>query len=577
MQDNEMSKHTSEADEEQSLRQRAEAMLKLTASSVLAGRTPEETEQLFHELQVHQIELEMRNEELRRAQEALVESQTRYFDLYHLAPVGYLTVSEKGIIEEANLTTAVMLKVTRSEVVNQPLSRFILPEDQDIYYLCRHKLIETGTPQVCELRLLRSNNGNVSFWARLETAMVPESVNNGNPLFHVVISDITERKRVQDVQAARARLVEYSVNSSMHDFLTATLDEAEALTGSSIGFYHFLEADQQTLALQAWSTNTVNHMCSAEGEGQHYDVAEAGVWVDCIRRQRAVIHNNYRLLPHRKGLPAGHAPVERELVVPVFRDKQIVAILGVGNKAVDYTVEDEKVVSMLADLAWDIVERKRAEEQLKVSLQEKEVLLQELYHRTKNNMNVIISLLQLQATHIKDNELRLAFVEAQNRIRSMALVHQKLYQSKNLSNINLQEYISDLANFLLHSYKISANRIKIIEDLEPVPVVIDTAIPCGLILNELITNSLKHAFPGDRAGEIKISLHKNSDEKITLEVADNGVGLATDFDPQQAGTLGLRTIFRLTEYQLRGKVTYNTESGTAYRITFKDNLHQPRV
>jgi len=132
-----------------------------------------------------------------------------------------------------------------------------------------------------------------------------------------------------------------------------------------VGFYHLLSADQRSLSLQAWSTRTVEVFCSAQGSGRHYSLDEAGVWVDCVRQRGPVVHNDYATLPHKKGLPEGHAPVLRELVVPILRDGRIVAILGVGNKATDYTDEDVSTVTYLADIAWEIARRKQAEEALR--------------------------------------------------------------------------------------------------------------------------------------------------------------------------------------------------------------------
>jgi PAS domain S-box-containing protein len=176
--------------------------------------------------------------------------------------------------------------------------------------------------------------------------------------------DITARKRAENILQARLRLLESANSRTVDELLTAALDEIEALTGSAIGFYHFLEADQKTLSLQNWSTNTLQNMCTATGKGSHYDVAQAGVWVECIHERHAVIHNDYASLPNRKGLPEGHAPVVRELVVPIFRGNQIKAIIGVGNKAANYGASDIEVISQLGDFSWDIVERKRAEEAL---------------------------------------------------------------------------------------------------------------------------------------------------------------------------------------------------------------------
>lgn len=179
--------------------------------------------------------------------------------------------------------------------------------------------------------------------------------------------DITDRKRAEKIQAAQLRLIKYATDNTTMEFLRTFLDEAEAITESEIGFYHFLEEDQQTLSLQTWSSNTLKGMCTATGAGLHYPVSEAGVWVDCIRQRRPVVHNDYAALPHRKGLPEGHVPVIRELVVPVFRAEKIVAILGVGNKRTDYDEHDVSVIQQLANLAWETVTHKRAEEALRES------------------------------------------------------------------------------------------------------------------------------------------------------------------------------------------------------------------
>jgi PAS domain S-box-containing protein len=176
--------------------------------------------------------------------------------------------------------------------------------------------------------------------------------------------EIRVRSRTERVITARLRLLEFAATHPLDELLETTINEAEALTGSSIGFYHFLGTDQKTLSLQNWSTRTKAEFCKAEGKGLHYDVAQAGVWVDCIRQRRPVIHNDYASLSHRKGMPPDHARLIRELVLPVFRGDSIVAIIGVGNKPHDYTVEDIEAVSFLADFAWEIAERKQAEEVL---------------------------------------------------------------------------------------------------------------------------------------------------------------------------------------------------------------------
>jgi PAS domain S-box-containing protein len=171
-------------------------------------------------------------------------------------------------------------------------------------------------------------------------------------------------QRRERVDRARLRLLEQAASSTLGELLTATLDLAEELTGSRIGFFHFVENDQSTLWLQAWSTHTIARMCTAGGTGSHYPLPQAGVWADCVRLGKPVVHNDYASLPARKGMPPGHAQVIRELTVPVIRDGRICAVLGVGNKPADYDDQDIVDVSALADLAWDIAARKRAEEAL---------------------------------------------------------------------------------------------------------------------------------------------------------------------------------------------------------------------
>ena len=177
-----------------------------------------------------------------------------------------------------------------------------------------------------------------------------------------IVQDITKRKQAGAVLEARVRLSEYALGHSLDELLTRTLDEAELLTGSTVGFFHFVEADQQTLFLQTWSTNTLRSMCTAESKEKHYSADKAGVWVDALRERRTVMHNDYESLPHRKGLPPGHAPVLRELVVPILRNNQVVALLGVGNKPDKYGPQDADCVFQLANLAWDIVLAKQAME-----------------------------------------------------------------------------------------------------------------------------------------------------------------------------------------------------------------------
>jgi PAS domain S-box-containing protein len=214
----------------------------------------------------------------------------------------------------------------------------------------------------------------------------------------VTFADITERRRNEVINAARLYLIEYAVSHSLDELLEETLNEAERLCRSVIGFYHFVEDDQVNLTLQNWSTRTKAEFCRADGKGMHYPINQAGVWVDCVHERKPVIHNDYQSLPHRKGMPEGHASVIRELVVPVIRDEKVVAILGVGNKPDDYIEADIEAVSLLADLAWEIVVRKQVEAELICQLSE----LQRWHDITLNREERILELKREVNTLLKE-------------------------------------------------------------------------------------------------------------------------------------------------------------------------------
>ncbi len=225
----------------------------------------------------------------------------------------------------------------------------------------------------------------------------------------------------------------------------------------------------------------------------------------------------------------------------------------------------------------NITERKLAEDALKISLKEKETLLRELYHRTKNNMQVISSMLALQAIGSGSEKVKSVFKDTTDKIKAMSLVHDKLYQSKDLSSINLKEYISELIQLFIQIREHKKTRISVNEKIDNINVLIDTAIPCGLIISELISNSLRHAFTESEEGTINISLSKNSEGVLELVFSDDGCGLAEDFDLNAPKNHGLKTMISLVEYQLRGNIEFKHEGGFVCVIKFTDNLYKPRV
>ncbi len=217
---------------------------------------------------------------------------------------------------------------------------------------------------------------------------------------------------------------------------------------------------------------------------------------------------------------------------------------------------------------WDITDRKMAEERLKASLLEKEVLLREIHHRVKNNLQIISSLLNLQSRHIQDEPSLDMFQESRHRVRSMALVHEKLYRSKDMARIDFCEYLKSLASHLFMSYGVNSAAVELDVDVKDVYLDINTSIPCGLIVNELVSNSLKHAFSGREKGKIRIVLQPENKDKFKLVVSDDGVGLPRSLDVLNTESLGLQLVTMLVE-QLQGTLSIERNHGTSFEIVFQ--------
>jgi PAS domain S-box-containing protein len=239
---------------------------------------------------------------------------------------------------------------------------------------------------------------------------------------------------------------------------------------------------------------------------------------------------------------------------------------------------DGHIVRM--EIATDITDRKIAEEKIKASLREKEVLLREIHHRTKNNMQVISSLISLQAEQIEDKQYADKFNDSKNRIKSMALVHEKLYQTEDIANIDFNDYIETFANSLISFYEINTGKVHLKINVEDASLGIDTAIPCGLVINELLSNCLKHAFPEDRTGTVTVIFNKNKIEdglECNMVVSDNGIGIPEDLDIRKTKSLGLQLIITLVEHQLGGTIDLDRTNGTRFHIHFKGISYKKRI
>jgi two-component sensor histidine kinase len=232
----------------------------------------------------------------------------------------------------------------------------------------------------------------------------------------------------------------------------------------------------------------------------------------------------------------------------------------------------QELAQLSEELTVELAERRRAEDQARAALQEKEVLLKEIHHRVKNNLQVISSLLNLQSGLIQDPRITEAFKDSQNRVRSMALIHERLYQSENLAVIDFSDYVRNLAEHLLLSYGVGAENVTLDVEADTVFLDIDTAAPCGLMLNELVSNALKHAFPDNRKGQIQVGLCADQDGHLAITVDDDGVGFPKGVDAQSSNSLGLQLVHTLVR-QLDGHLEMHSGNGTTFSVTFPIPSH----
>ncbi|MBS3817917.1 PAS domain S-box protein [bacterium] len=228
----------------------------------------------------------------------------------------------------------------------------------------------------------------------------------------------------------------------------------------------------------------------------------------------------------------------------------------------------EKGEAQVMGILRDVTERKRAEEKIKKSLKEKEVLLKEVHHRVKNNMQVISSLLNLQASRIEDKKALESFKATQRRVHSMALVHDRLYKSEDFATLDFNQYIEQISTHLLRFYRDKMEKVKIQKDIKNVFIDINKAVPLGLIINELVSNSLKHAFPDDKKGEIKIKFHKK-DSQYELEISDNGIGFPEDLDFRKTPSMGMHLVSSLVD-QINGEIKLDRKPHPSFQITFQE-------
>ncbi|WP_144051442.1 PAS domain S-box protein [Geminocystis herdmanii] len=478
-------------------------------------------------------------EEVRLAQLRLKLSEQRFRSIFHQAAVGILQVSLPGKLALVNDKFSQLMGYSRDELVDMDFHSLIHPDDVSPTLTDLSSLL-VGNNATFEREIrLRCFNGEF-LWINLTMSVVWVSVDPS--YFIAVINDISDRKQAEEsLQQSEARL--NSVLSSLQDVVWSM-----SLPDLNL---RYINPACQILYGYSPADILMNRGILLEMVVPEYRQLVEDTWADIMEDYHlGVLQNEYGKnweLEYKIELSTGDTRWIRER---------------------SHIVYDQYARAISIDgISTDVTERHEAEEKLFKSLQEKEILLKEVHHRVKNNLYVISGLLNLQSSYIEDETVKNLFEDSQNRIQSMAVIHELLYQSDDLSEINFAEYINRLVSNLFLSYNHYHTGIQPVTHLQECYLSIETAIPAGLLINELVTNAFKHAFP-QREGEVTINLITNEEESIKLEVIDNGIGLPPNLDWEKNNSLGLRLV-RLLSQQLDAEIEVNANNeGTCFIITF---------
>ena len=358
-----------------------------------------------------------------------------------------------------------------------------------------------------------------------------------------------------------------SQSNSIGDIAAITMEFARLLTDSDLGFVSEIEHNGGMVIHASTKKSEEKHRGENKSTPSALSGPDAALWGHASNSNQPFYVNPPLPEEAYSNFSGGVCAVARFLSVPVFFDNVVVGQIAMANAPRDYSDKDLVVVRRLGSLYAMAINLKRSENRLRESLNEKEVLINELHHRVKNNLQVVSSLLALQSRKVDDEKYRAYFEESINRIQAIALVHEKLYNSKDMTKIDFANYLNDLTRYLFFTYTINRQHVHLHLNVGEIRLGIDTAVPCAMIINELVSNSLKHGFPDGREGEIAVSLNIDAEGKHELLVKDTGIGTPPGIDILSSGSLGIQIVLSLIK-QIRGTIEIDGSSGLSIKIVF---------
>jgi PAS domain S-box-containing protein len=474
--------------------------------------------------------------EIKKTEQNIKASEERYRAIYNQAYIAIAQIDREGNFLQVNDQLSKIIGYSSKQLLLKNITDLTHPDDRNKKGN-KNKAFIIGEKEntTIEKRYIHSSGAIV--FASVTMSIVRDEKNKPDYAI-VVIQDITEKKKADRQIKTQAAKLNAIIESSSHHIWTINGDMA--LTSFNRNYSELMHR-----RYQSWVKIGDNIVSSAK----YNSSAE---------------YNNYWQKKYKEAFAGKSQQFEASFIekngTASWLEVYLNPIVGADG-----------AINEVSGIGHDITEKKISEEQIRQSLKEKEVLLKEVHHRVKNNIQVISSILNLQSSYVKDANTINMLKECQNRIKSMAFIHESLYQTKDFSKINFQEYLTKLVQNLVYSYEMQNSNIKLNTEVDNIMLNLDQSIPCGLIVNELISNALKYAFKGRKRGEINVEVKQGKDDYISITVADNGVGLPEKFDYKNTDSLGLQLVVTLTE-QLSGNIKLFRKKGTKFTIAFK---HQP--
>jgi len=513
------------------LRRKAEERMEQLSARTDFG-DPADVSKLIHEFKVQQIELEIQNEELRQAQSDLIATKDRYYNLFNNSPTGHVTIDEQGAIKEANQFFADLVEREPRRLKGRHFYSLVQEEDRAAFLMWFNQILSARFDRHPEIQLVgkRGRRCRVQLYARLNAGGTGGA---GDRELIISAVDITDRyKKQQEVEKLHFQL-------------------ESAISIGNLAWWH-MDIPSGNVHINPKKTEMLGYEYQ-DFEGKSYREFTALLHPDdeplamkAMQDHIEGVANTYQVDYRIRAADGGYR---------WFRDFGKVSVHGRDGKPL-----------VVTGIVLDITEARENEERTRASLKEKETLLKEIHHRVKNNMNVISSLLSLQENTVADEQMKEVLRVSQGRIQAMASVHEALYSSDNLAEIDLKVYLQTIMMHLIQTYTVSPSRIKTGVQGDEVRINAEKASPLGLIVNELISNSLKYAFPDQQSGELSVTI-KQLENALELTVMDNGVGMPEETDWRNSESLGLKLVHILAENQLKGSVHLERTQGARFTIT----------